>query len=168
MEFRLAQKADLQQLQSVYREIVQNMNRQGLTIWDDIYPCEFLGADIEAQRLFILTDQETIVAAFALCRESAGANALYWKTEGTQPLYLDRLGVNIHYTRQGIGSRMLAYAQNVARIWGADCLRLFVVDSNLAARRLYEKSGLVQATGVYEEAIDSICTLREYGYEIIL
>ncbi len=41
MEFSLAVMQDLAQLKSIYKEIIKNMNENGIQIWDDIYPCEF-------------------------------------------------------------------------------------------------------------------------------
>ncbi len=81
-------------------------------------------------------------------------------------MYIDRLGVDVRYAKRGIGSRMLAEAKELAGALGAEYLRLFVVDSNEPAIRLYEKNGFAKAAGIYEEAFDDGFTLREYGYEI--
>lgn len=42
IEFQLARMSDLESIKTMYKEIIENMNRQGINIWDDIYPCEFL------------------------------------------------------------------------------------------------------------------------------
>lgn len=41
MEFRLARLEDLKQLKIIYKEIIKNMNKNNIKIWDDIYPCKF-------------------------------------------------------------------------------------------------------------------------------
>lgn len=41
MDFRLAVMDDLPQLKAVYKDIVQNMDRHQICIWDDIYPGGF-------------------------------------------------------------------------------------------------------------------------------
>ena len=46
MEFRLARIEDLKQLKIIYKEIIKNMNKNNIQIWDDIYPCEFFEDDI--------------------------------------------------------------------------------------------------------------------------
>lgn len=51
MDFRPAGMRDLVQLKIMYRQIVQDMNAQGIRIWDEIYPCEFLEEDIKMNRL---------------------------------------------------------------------------------------------------------------------
>ena len=83
-------------------------------------------------------------------------------------MYLDRLAVSPVYAGQGIGSRMLTLARQTAQAQGAQQLRLFVVQENRPAIRLYEKNGFLRAGGVYQEVIDDTLTLCEYGYEIPL
>ena len=166
MEFRLAVMQDLPQLKAVYRQIVDHMNAQGIQIWDDIYPTEFFREDIEKRRLYLLTDYKKIVSAFALCDTNAGEKAVQWKEDSAEALYIDRLGVDIHYAKRGIGSFMLAKAKEAAKASGAKYLRLFVVDVNEPAVKLYIKNGFIKADGVFNEVFDDGFTLHEYGYEI--
>ena len=165
MDFRLAVMQDLAPLKDMYRRIVQNMEAQGLSIWDDRYPCEFLEDDINSKRLYVLLDNGRLVSAFALCDANAGARAVQWKEARAKALYLDRLGVDIHHTQQGIGRFMLAKAKELAKRSGTDYLRLFVVDINEPALKLYTKNGFARAAGVYVETFEDGFTLREYGYE---
>ena len=165
MDFRLAVMQDLASLKDMYRRIVKNMETQGLSIWDDSYPCEFLEGDIQNKRLYVLLDNGSLVSAFALCDANAGARAVQWKDARAKALYLDRLGVDIHHTQKGIGRFMLAKAKELAKISGAEYLRLFVVDINEPAIKLYTKNGFVRAAGVYAETFEDGFTLREYGYE---
>ena len=48
---------------------------------------------------------------------------------------------------------------------GAGSVRLFVVDYNEPAIRLYCKNGFTQAEGFYLEEIDASLTFREWGFE---
>ena len=166
MDFRLAVMQDLPQIKAVYRRIVNHMNAQDIQIWDDIYPSEFLAEDIEKQRLYVLVDNEKIISAFALCDANAGEKAVQWKKNGAKALYIDRLGVDVRYAKMGIGCFMLAKAKEAARASGAEYLRLFVVDVNEPAIRLYIKNGFVKANGVFNEVFDDGFSLHEYGYEI--
>ena len=56
-------------------------------------------------------------------------------------------------------------AAETAKNMGADHLRLFVVDVNRPAIGLYEKNGFLKAAGVYDERINDVLVLHEYGYE---
>ena len=72
MEFRLARLEDLKQLKIIYKEIIKNMNKNNIKIWDDIYPCKFFEDDINNKRLYVIANDEEIISAFALCDNNAG------------------------------------------------------------------------------------------------
>ena len=89
MEFRLSILSDLPQLKRVYRDIVQDMNDKNVRIWDDIYPCEFLEEDIRKKQLYVLTDKDEIVAAFALTKTNSGESSVEWTNQSNKVYYLD-------------------------------------------------------------------------------
>lgn len=165
MNLRLAEKHDLPQLKTMYEKITDNMIKNAIQIWDEVYPCEFFQYDIESDRLYILTEDDDIVAAFALCESNDGEGYLKWKDIKGKAIYIDRFGVNVNYLRQGIGGIMLKNAMELAKQKGAKYLRLFVVDINKPAINLYLKNGFNQVDGIYEERIDN-SVLYEYGFEI--
>ena len=167
MNFRLAVMQDLPQLKVMYRKIVKNMNEHGIQIWDDIYPCEFLAEDIEKQQLYILIENENIISVFSLCDTNAGENAVQWQENSAKALYIDRLGVDVRYIKRGIGSFMLAKAKEAAKSSKAEYLRLFVVNVNEPAIKLYIKNGFIKADGIFNKVFDDGFTLHEYGYEAI-
>lgn len=165
MELRRAVIDDLPQIRAVYKEICWDMDRNGIQIWDEIYPGEVFGEDIENHRLYVLTEQKEIVSAFALCDSNSGADCLKWRNQNGKAIYLDRLGVNVNYKRKGIGSLALQKATALAGALGAWYLRLFVVDINHPAINLYLKNGFTKADGSYDEVIDEDLVLHEFGYE---
>ena len=166
--FRLADSSDLPQLKEIYRNIVNSMYQNNIEIWDDIYPCEFFEEDIEHNRLYILEEGKEIISAFALCSSNAGAEYVEWEKKDAKALYLDRFGVNVNYLRKGIGSIMLDKAIHQAKENGAEYLRLFVVDINEPAQKLYIKNDFKQVEGIYDEVIDEELTLHEYGFEVVV
>lgn len=165
MEVRTAEQSDLPQLKTVYQGIVRRMEKTDVAIWDEVYPSCCFPQDIEQKRLYVLTEDGDIIGAFALCGENPGADRVTWKCDVGKALYLERLGVNVDYLRQGLGALMLQKAAELAGEQGADFLRLFVLEGNAPAIALYRKNGFVQAEGVYEEVIDADLTLREFGFE---
>ena len=167
MKLRLANINDLSKLKAMYRNIIDNMIRNKISIWDEIYPCEFFSNDIENNRLYVLVEEhDDIVAAFALCESNAGESYVKWENAKNKALYIDRFGVNIDYSRQGIGSIMLKHAITLTKQKNAKYLRLFVVDINKPAINVYLKNGFSQVDGIYEERIDDDRILREYGFEM--
>jgi ribosomal protein S18 acetylase RimI-like enzyme len=165
MILRLAEKGDLSPLKKMYEKIIENMNQNGIKIWDDIYPCEFFCEDIDNKRLYLLIDEKEIAAAFALCETNSGEAHLKWENAKGKALYIDRFGVNVKYARRGIGTLALKEAMALTKRKNTKYLRLFVVDINKPAINLYLKNGFKQVEGVYEEKIDDF-VLYEYGFEI--
>lgn len=139
MEFRLARLEDLKQLKIIYKEIIKNMNKNNIQIWDDIYPCEFFEDDINNKRLYVIANDEEIISAFALCDNNAGEAYVEWSEKSAKAMYIDRLGVNVEYSKKGIGQQMLNKAKEISKSLDAEYLRLFVVDINKPAIRLYQK-----------------------------
>lgn len=169
MDLRLACMDDLPQLKAVYENIIDNMNKNNISIWDEIYPCEFFSDDIQNKRFYILlAERNEIIAGFALCASNAGENSVNWSKTQDKALYLDRLGVNVNYLRKGIGSTMITYAIALAKENGAKYLRLFAVDINEPAINLYVRNGFQKVDGIYDESIDDDIILHEYGFEIEL
>ena len=166
MNLRMANMDDLPQLKAVYEKIIDNMNKNNIQIWDEIYPCEFFGDDIANNRLYVLEENNEIVSAFALCNSNSGAEYVKWENKHDKALYIDRFGVNVNYSRKGIGSLMLNKAITLARSNGAKYLRLFVVDINEPAINLYIKNGFKRVDGIYDEIIDDDLVLHEFGFEI--
>ena len=115
MEFRLARIEDLKQLKIIYKEIIKNMNKNNIQIWDDIYPCEFFEDDINNKRLYVIADDEEIISAFALCDNNAGEAYVEWSEKSAKAMYIDRLGVNVEYSKKGIGQQMLNKAKQISK-----------------------------------------------------
>ncbi|MEG2013932.1 MAG: GNAT family N-acetyltransferase [Anaerovoracaceae bacterium] len=165
MNFRLADSADLTTIKEMYTMLISKMNKDGIKIWCDVYPCECFADDIANSRLYILSDEHNIAGAFALCVSNDGQNHVKWEKDNAKAIYLERLGVNANFTNQGIATQLLNYACKIAGEKGAEYLRLFVIDTNVPAVRLYEKSGFTKAVGTYVEVIDETRSFMEYGLE---
>ncbi len=139
MDFRQAVMQDLPALKDMYKQIIKDMNEQNIQIGDDIYPCEFFEEDIKNNQLYTLLNNEEIVSAFVLSNTNLGETAVEWNDKNAKAVYIDRLGVNVKYSRKGIGSLMLDKAKEIAKTLDAEYLRLFVVDINIPAIQLYTK-----------------------------
>lgn len=165
-EIRIAQLEDLTKIKDMYKDIVKNMYDNNINIWDEIYPCEFLKEDIDNKRLYLVEEDNLIIAAFALCDTHEGKEHVEWESSEASAIYIDRLGVNVAYSNKGIGSYALIQASHIAKDKGVSYLRLFVVEENIPAINLYEKNGFKKAKGIYKEYIDEELILYEYGYEM--
>lgn len=164
MEFHLAVPMDLDELELLYRRVVQWMRENGFPIWDDVYPSALLPEDIAGKQLWIGGEDGKIVCAFALTNALNGADDVAWRFSGVRPLYLCRLAVLPEAMRRGCGAEAVRTAAAIARQGGADTLRLFVADSNLPALRFYQKNGWLRADGEFNDPTPG-APLREYGFE---
>lgn len=166
MNLRLATISDLPQIIKMYKKIVAKMYDNNIYIWDEIYPCKYFEKDIKNNQLYLLINNNEIISAFALCHLKNTAKGVNWMDKNAKALYIERLGVNINYLRNGIGYTAVNKAIVLAGQMNAEYLRLFVVDNNYAAINLYQKAGFKKADGIYEEVIDYDLTLHELGFEI--
>ncbi len=166
MKLRLANKQDLPQLKTMYKDIVENMNKNKITIWDDVYPSIFFESDILNKQLYVLEDDSVIVSAFCLNEDKV--DSIQWKEPTARALYIQRFGVNVKYRQKGIGSLTLTKAKEITKKLNYSYIRLLVVDFNYPAINLYLKNGFVKKEGVHSEVIDEETILYEHGYEIEL
>lgn len=63
------------------------------------------------------------------------------------------------------GEMAVQWQENSAKASKAEYLRLFVVNVNEPAIKLYIKNGFIKADGIFNEVFNDGFTLHEYGYE---
>ena len=166
MLFRKANYDDLPALKQIYRDAIAKMEAEGVHIWDDVYPAEFLYKDIDRDQLYLFDDNGLIAGAFALREGHLAETMLPWAEPQAPAIYLERFVVSNSFLRRGIGAALLKEACRVSRELGKDYLRLLVVESNTPAIRLYLKCGFTQVEGTYDEGILEGEVLQESGFEI--
>ena len=166
IKFRLAQMDDLENIKKMYYDIVENMYKHNLKIWNEYYPIECFKDDIMAKQLYVLEKNGEIVASGALVVQDSQVDLIKWKNNSASSIFLTRLGVNIKYSKMGIGSVFLKNLIYETVRKNIDFLRLFVVDINIPAIKFYQKNGFKQANGIYKEKIYENYVLNEYAFEI--
>lgn len=166
MEFRLATLSDLDNIKRMYKEIVGKMLKDGLEVWDDIYPVNFIEDDILNNSFYIMADGLNIISGVAISNKHNGANSVNWKSPISNAMYIDRFGVNINYLNKGIASKTIENIFKIAKKQDVEYIRLFVVDKNEPAINLYKKNRFFKADGIYSEVIDDELILKQYDYEM--
>lgn len=164
--FHQAQNQDLPAIRAMYRELIDDLIRRDLPIWDDVYPLDFLQEDVNQKRLFWAADQNgNPISAYALCEDSPSEQALPWAAPTREHLYLYRLAINPYHHQRGYGQEALKDAESRARVLGSKDLRLLVEDYNTPAINLYKKCGYRRVSGLFTYVIDDDLTLHEIGFE---
>ncbi len=166
MNVRKAKMSDLSAVKDMYNEVVEDMLKKGISIWDEVFPCDFLEQDIKTNSLYIMENAcGDIVWSFALYKTNNASLSITW-IEDKPAMYLSRLAVNVKYLHQGFALHAIDEARKQTKNNLCEYLRLFVVDSNFPAIKLYQKYGFVRGKGSYIEVVDETLSLLEYGYEI--
>ena len=68
-------------------------------------------------------------------------------------MIIDKVQVNKTYRQKGVGTKLMLKALALAKSKKTDCVELVVNKNNLAAKKLYEKIGLVKTNKDYYRRI---------------
>ncbi len=162
---RLATKHDIPELTILYKAIIKDMNNNGYMFWTEDYPLNNIINDTYDNKVYIVTKDNIIISCFTLNENNPGNNHVTWIDNSVTYLYIDRLGVNVNYKRQGIASLTLKEAIRITKEANRDYLRLFVAATNKPAIGLYASNGFKIAEGVFNDTVNGIY-LEELGIEI--
>ena len=112
MELNTAQMDRLPQIEALFQAVNAQMEREGIAIWDDIYPAVAFPEDIRQKRLYVLTQGPELLGAFALCPWTLEGSGMGWAEPDEPACCLERLAVRVDRRGEGLG----AAAQEQAEI----------------------------------------------------
>jgi len=96
---------------------------------------------LETSRLLVVRDGGALVASLRLVARKPWAIDPDYFTQVKKPLYLLDMAVAPSLQRRGIGRRLLAEAEQAARAWPAESIRLDAYDAPAGAGRFYARCG---------------------------
>lgn len=141
--FRTANETDLEAVFSMFSAAIDDMNRNSIFQWDEIYPDKaVLAEDIAKRQLSIGESDGAIVCAYVLNTESDeqyknGA----WHYRDSKYIVIHRLCVNPAYQNQGIAGLVMKHIETAAKACGIESIRLDAFTKNPFALRLYDRLG---------------------------
>lgn len=143
IKFDIARDEDLDEIFAMFRAAINEMERQGIPQWDEVYPDrDILRRDIIVSQLFVGRIQNEIVCAYVLNTECDGEYQLGdWKYPREYARIVHRLCVHPNYHRRGIARNTMLYIEQQAKALGARSIRLDAFTLNPHALRLYENLG---------------------------
>lgn len=167
MEIRIRRAAfsDLPAVKEMYAALVARMDREGWSVWDETYPRDFVGKDVEQGQLYLLLAGETLCGAFALPSHDNGEGDVPWEDPAAPARYLYRFGIAVEYRGKGLGKLALERIGELSRRLGARYLRLYVAYENEPALALYRKAGFARLPGEFGEFLLDGTRLFEYAFE---
>lgn len=143
IEFRKAKEQDLEEIFLVFTEAIEEMIRNNIFQWDEIYPDKILiSDDIRNEQLYIGIMENKIVSVYVLNQE---CDEQYqngnWEYPNSTFAVIHRLCVNPHFQNKGIGSTTLKHIHNQVQKLGIETIRLDSFTLNPYAVKMYEKLG---------------------------
>lgn len=141
--FTLAQEDELDEIHSMFRAAIAEMERHGIHQWDDIYPDRnILRKDIIVRQLFVGKIHGEIVCAYVLNTDCDAEYQLgNWKYPREYSRIVHRLCVKYDYQNCGIGRKTMLHIEKQAKKLGAQSIRLDAFTLNPYSLRLYEHLG---------------------------
>lgn len=148
---------ELDKLCSITTSATEQMNRQGILQWDDLYPSrEILLSDIERQEMHVVCIEDTIAGLIVINNEQPPEySAIPWKYSGSA-LVIHRLAIDPLHQGRGLATKLIKYAEEYAVIGKYDCIRLDTFTNNPTSNALYKKLGYIE-TGIVQFRKGSFC-----------
>ena len=139
MRFRNATYADKVSIMNLYDETRRVGKISGSCDWNDDYPNEqILDIDYQEQGIFVLEDNNLIIAAVSLLKtDDLDNEPVGWINK--KSCVLARLCVSSEYQHKGIGKKVMQEVIHYARERGYESLRLLASIHNLPANKLYQR-----------------------------
>lgn len=165
LHIRRAEPSDLPAVKEMYAALVARMDREGWSVWDETYPRDFVGKDVEQGQFYLLLEGDRLAGAFALPPQDEGEGDVPWRDSSAPARYLYRFGIAVEYRGKGLGKQALGKIEELCGALGARYLRLYVAYENEPALALYRKAGFVQLPGEFGELLEDGTRLFEYAFE---
>ena len=150
MQIVLLKEADKPAFLRLFRAVAANLREKGIDQWDFFYPNRFtLYGDLRRGAAFGIKDGENIIGAVTVDFILSGKYAeLPWSDGAGRPAGIHRLAVHPSRQGEGVGKKLLQFAEERSQGLGATSIRLDVYSLNPGAVRMYEKAGYLQVGSV--------------------
>jgi GNAT superfamily N-acetyltransferase len=99
-------------------------------------------------RILLARNNRRIIGTLRLATKKPWAIDTAYFTTVTKPLYLTGMAVHPGFQQKGVGRLLMKHAENIARAWPADAIRLDAFDAEAGAGAFYEKCGLREVARV--------------------
>ncbi len=148
---RLAQKSDLERVLQITRLCAREMELREVFQWNEHYPDrQSFVNDINNSELYVYCIQDIAVGCVSIC---ALMDEVYrkvtWKTNGKNSVYVHRLAVDPKHQKQGVGGKLMDFAEHESKLNGIDSIRLDTFSQNTVNQNFYKKRGYVKLEDIY-------------------
>ena len=143
LRFQKAQPSDLREVVQLFEGAIENMNRNHILQWDEIYPNEeVLREDIEKEQMYLGRIDNKIASVYVLSGEYDDEyNHADWRYPEASFVILHRLCVHPAFQNRGVARRTMERIEESVRKSGVETIRLDAFSENPYALRLYKGLG---------------------------
>ncbi|WP_282936477.1 GNAT family N-acetyltransferase [Paenibacillus sp. RC67] len=139
-------RADYTELEAVtelYAAITRDMRERNIDQWDEYYPTiAVFQNDLHNKQMYgIQKEGQWIGAVVVNEAQDTEFEGLSWQDQSGKAVVIHRLAVHPDYQGQGIGKKLLQFAEMEAAAHPYTSIRLDAYSANLAAIGMYEKAG---------------------------
>ena len=143
MNYSKANKNQIEEVYSVFSAAIENMEKQGIHQWDEIYPDKaILEEDIAKNQMYIGKIDNEIAVCFVLSEE---CDEEYkngkWQYPDAKFNVIHRLCVNPKFQNKGIATQTMIYIEKTSKAQEYEVIRLDCFTKNPYSQKLYEKAG---------------------------
>ena len=143
MNYSKANKNQIEEVYSVFSAAIENMEKQEIHQWDEIYPDKaILEEDIAKNQMYIGKIDNEIAVCFVLSEE---CDEEYkngkWQYPDAKFIVIHRLCVNPKFQNKGIATQTMIYIEKTSKAQGYEVIRLDCFTKNPYSQKLYEKAG---------------------------
>ena len=148
---RLAKKSDLDRVLQITRLCAREMESRKVFQWNEHYPDrQSFVNDINNSELYVYCIKDMAVGCVSIC---ALMDEVYhkvaWKTNGKNSVYVHRLAVDPKHQKQGVGGKLMDFAEHESKLNGIESIRLDTFSKNTVNQNFYEKRGYVRLEDIY-------------------
>jgi len=147
MEITQAKDSDFIEILYLLKVCILDMNRNGLTHWNSVYPGpEIILDDLAKSSIYLVKDKGVCKGMVTLDNQEPDEyKGIQWPSKAQKPLFVHRLAVHPNWQGQGIARKLMTFAEEFALKNGYDALRIDVFSDNLHAQNLCRKNNFNEA-----------------------
>jgi len=142
MKIRKAEITDLDNIMSMYQSCINGMIKNGIDQWDSTYPnAQVIVNDINNNTYYII-EKENIIGGLTIDKNQDPTYLdIKWEDQENKFLSVHRLAVKENYWGQGIGKKLMLFAEKLVVINKLRSIRLDTYSGNPYAILFYKKLG---------------------------
>lgn len=147
---RAAKISDLPEIKKLTEKCAKTMEEKGIFQWNEHYPSEEkLKNDILREELYVLKEEYLLGIVVLTSKMDEEYFPVKWLTPSHQNLYIHRLASDPDHWGEGIGQKLMDFAENFASENHFKSVRLDTFSQNKRNQLFYEKRGYVRLENIF-------------------